>query len=130
MEAYHAGIVRLALATIGNQYVFPYGAQVVSIINAISALRGAVGGGNDVGITRNGTLQLEGSIFTNLTVKQISARPVDDPKNPVERIDIERVHLEYSIPSLIKHGPGEFLRSYSIQNADLVFSGIPSESAS
>jgi hypothetical protein len=58
VEAYHAGIVRLALATIGNQYVFPYGAQVVSIINAISALRGAVGGGNDVGITRNGTLQL------------------------------------------------------------------------
>jgi hypothetical protein len=58
VEAYHAGIIRLALATIGNQYVFPYGAQVVSIINAISDLRGAVGGGNDVGITRNGTLQL------------------------------------------------------------------------
>ncbi len=47
----------------------------------------------------------------------------------MNKIDIERVRLDYSIPMLIRHGIGEFLRSYEVINADLDFAAQPSKSA-
>src|SRR3954470_9560276 len=70
----------------------------------------------------------EGTIWTNLTVRDITATPTGEgPPNPVERINIKAVRLEYSIWHLIRHGVGEFLRSFEISNADLVFSGAKSQ---
>src|SRR5947209_8172391 len=42
-------------------------------------------------------------------------------------LSIEAVRLQYSIPMLIKHGIGEFLRSYELRNAELVFRPGPSK---
>ena len=46
----------------------------------------------------------------------------------MRQIDIERVRLDYSIPMLIRHGIGEFLRSYEVLNANLDFVAQPSQS--
>lgn len=51
-EAYHAGAVRSKLMEIGEEFVFPYGVKVKTIVGAISALRGKVGGGKDDGIAQ------------------------------------------------------------------------------
>src|SRR4051794_17184030 len=64
-------------------------------------------------------VRFEGSIFTNLSVLNLQALPTGE--TPVERISIEAVRLQYSLPMLIKHGVGEFLQSYELRNADLVF---------
>eukprot|EP00270_Netrium_digitus_P013015 TRINITY_DN428_c0_g1_i4.p1 TRINITY_DN428_c0_g1~~TRINITY_DN428_c0_g1_i4.p1 ORF type:complete len:275 (-),score=30.15 TRINITY_DN428_c0_g1_i4:94-918(-) len=58
VEAYHAGAVRATLYAIADQYVFPFNAQVKTIIGAISNLRATVSGVPDMGIVVNGTLQL------------------------------------------------------------------------
>lgn len=50
-ESYHAGAIRERLIAIRQQYVFPYSAQVGTIIKLISDLRAAVGGGKDRGLT-------------------------------------------------------------------------------
>ena len=47
VEAYHGGSIRTLLLKIADQYVFPYGAQVVDIVQAISNLRAAVSGADD-----------------------------------------------------------------------------------
>src|SRR6266513_2851764 len=62
-----------------------------------------------------------GSIFTNLTVQAIRATPNGHGPTPVEKIAIERVRLDYRLPMLLRHGVGEFLHSYEIHNADLIF---------
>src|SRR4051812_17956793 len=61
-------------------------------------------------------VKFSGSIFTNLDVRDVTAYPTGAAPSPVEKITIESVHLEYSIPRLIRHGVGEFLRSYEIKN--------------
>ena len=72
-------------------------------------------------------IHLSGSIFTNLTIQGIHAVPTGSAPNAVRKIDIERVRLDYSIPMLIRHGVGEFLRSYEVLNADLEFVALPSK---
>ena len=67
-----------------------------------------------------------GTIFTNLQVRDVKAVPNGKGKSPVEKIAIQEVRLEYSIPNLIRHGVGEFLHVFEIHHADLVFSGEPS----
>jgi hypothetical protein len=44
VESYHAGIIRLLLAQEADEFVFPYAANVSSIVEAISALRDAADG--------------------------------------------------------------------------------------
>lgn len=73
-------------------------------------------------------VHFSGSIFTNLVVEGVHATPTGAGPSPVRKIDIERVRLDYSIPMLIKHGIGEFLRSYEVINADLDFVASPSKS--
>ncbi|MCE9608758.1 MAG: translocation/assembly module TamB domain-containing protein [Chthoniobacter sp.] len=73
-------------------------------------------------------LRLSGNIFTNLTIDGIHARPVGDFPNPVRRLDIARVRLDYSLPRLVKHGLGEFLSSYEISQMELEIEALPSRS--
>ncbi len=72
-------------------------------------------------------LQSSGTIFTNLTVERIHAEAVGDFPNPVRRIDIDRVRLDYSLPRFFKRGLGELLSSYEIINADLQVVALPSK---
>lgn len=52
VESYHAGLVRTLLFKEAFTVVQPYGVMVKNIVQAISDLRGAVGGGKDQGIIR------------------------------------------------------------------------------
>ena len=76
----------------------------------------------------NVDLHLSGTIFTNLTVTGIRVSPTGAAPTPVRRIEIDRLHLDYSIPSLLKHGIGELLQSYEIVNATLELDALPSKS--
>ena len=83
-----------------------------------------------VAARQNVTLDVafSGNVFTNLTVSGVRAIPTGKAPSPVHRIVIERVRLDYSIPLLVKHGIGEFLRSYEVINADLELDALPSKS--
>ena len=72
-------------------------------------------------------VHFSGSVLTNLVVEGVHAVPTGAGPSPVRKIDIERVRLEYSIPMLIRHGIGEFLRSYEVLNADLELVALPSK---
>jgi len=50
VEAYHASLVRTLLFQISETIVLPYNVKVKVIVQAISDLRGSVGGGKDQGI--------------------------------------------------------------------------------
>ena len=72
-------------------------------------------------------VHFSGSFFTNLTIRDVKAVPNGKGVTPIERISIQAVRLDYSIPHLIQHGVGEFLTSYEISNADLAFLTPPSK---
>ncbi|MDB6150907.1 MAG: hypothetical protein JWQ44_2355 [Chthoniobacter sp.] len=71
-------------------------------------------------------LHTSGTIFTNLVVSGVTARPSGKGPTPVRVIDIERLRLEYSLPRLVQKGVGEFLRSYEMHRATLEFVALPS----
>ena len=73
-------------------------------------------------------LHLSGSIFTNLTVSGIQVSPTGQVPSPVRRIDIAHLRLDYSFPNLVRHGVGEFLRSYELVDAALELEALPSKS--
>ena len=66
-----------------------------------------------------------GSIWTNLTVEGVRITPIGEAPNPVRRIVIERLRFEHSVPMLLRHGLGEFLRAYEMRNAELEFVAVP-----
>jgi hypothetical protein len=66
------------------------------------------------------TLDVDGTIFTNISLKRIRAIPNGKGGTPVEKISIDEVTVHYSIPSLIRHGVSEFLSSYTLRNAYVV----------
>ena len=72
---------------------------------------------------------ISGTVFTNLNVEGIRVAPNGTGPTPVERIDIERLRFEYSIPMFVRYGLGEFLRSYEVHHAELVFVALPSKSS-
>lgn len=65
------------------------------------------------------SLDVGGTVLTNLSLKNISALPKGDAPSPVERIKIQEVSVHYSIVSLIRRGVSEFLQSYTLRNADI-----------
>ena len=65
------------------------------------------------------SLDVEGTVLTNLSLKNIHARPSGTGPSPVSRISIDEVTARYSLPSLIRRGPQEFLKSYTLRNADI-----------
>ncbi len=71
-------------------------------------------------------LRTSGTIFTNLTVEDVRARAEGDGPTPIRVIDIKEVRLDYSLPMLVRHGVGEFLRSYEIHQANLELVAMPS----
>src|SRR5678816_2696038 len=71
-----------------------------------------------------------GTVFTNLTLREVRAVPNGTGPTPVERITIGQMRFEYSLPMLARYGLGEFLRSYEIRHADLNFVALPSKSVS
>ena len=64
------------------------------------------------------SLEVEGSVWTHLTLKNI--RAVSMGSSPVESITIERLRVEYDLPTLLRLGPHEFLTFYNLRNANLV----------
>jgi len=66
------------------------------------------------------SLGIEGTILTNISLKNIRAVPSGKGPTPVEDISIEEVTVRYSIPSLLRKGVSEFLRSYTLRNATIV----------
>lgn len=71
-------------------------------------------------------VDFSGNIFTNLTVANVRATPTGRGPSAVRRIEIERVRFDYSLPNLVRHGLGEFLRSYEVINAHLEIDALPS----
>jgi hypothetical protein len=68
-----------------------------------------------------------GTIFTNFTVENVRVRAEGSTPTPIRAIDIKEVRLDYSIPMLVRHGVGEFLRSYEIHHANLELVALPSK---
>ncbi len=66
------------------------------------------------------SLQIEGTIFTNISLKNIRAVPNGKGATPVENISIDEVTVHYSVPSLVRKGVSEFLSSYILRNAYIV----------
>ena len=65
------------------------------------------------------SLEVEGTIFTNISLKNIHAEPNGNGPTPVDNISIEEITVHYSIPSLVRHGVSEFLQGYSLRNATI-----------
>ena len=65
------------------------------------------------------SLEIEGSILTNISLKNIVATPNGKGPTPVDKISIEEVTVQYSIPTLLRKGVSEFLRSYTLRNATI-----------
>jgi len=65
------------------------------------------------------SLRIEGTIFTNLSIKDLHATPSGRGPTPVENIWIEEMTVYYSIPALVRNGVSEFLRSYTLRNATI-----------
>ncbi len=52
--------------------------------------------------------QMRGSIFTGLIIESLTATPTGP--GPIQKLSVERLHLEYSLPGLISDGLPGFLR--------------------
>ncbi|MEA3187419.1 MAG: translocation and assembly module TamB [Chthoniobacter sp.] len=65
------------------------------------------------------SLEVSGTVFADLSLKNIHAVPSGNGPSPVSRITIDEVSVSYSIVSLIRRGPSEFLKRYSLRNADI-----------
>jgi autotransporter translocation and assembly factor TamB len=63
--------------------------------------------------------RLEGSVFTNLSVRNLHVVPKG--RSAVESIDVDLVHLDYSLLGLIRHGMSQFLGNVDVRSARVVF---------
>ena len=63
-------------------------------------------------------LRLEGSVFTNLTVRNLHA--TGTPDSPVESIDLEYARFNYSLIGLLRRGVDDFLRTADVTTARVV----------
>jgi len=66
------------------------------------------------------SLNVEGTIFTNLSLMHIQAVPNGKGPTPVVNVSIDEVTVHYSIPSLVRKGVSEFLSSYVLRNGTIV----------
>lgn len=73
---------------------------------------------------------ISGTLLTNLTITGVHVAPNGTGPSPVEKIEVDRIRFDYSLPMLARHGFGEFLRSYELHHADLVFVALPSRDKS
>lgn len=62
--------------------------------------------------------RLEGSVFTNLSVRNLHVVPMG--RSAVESIDVDLVHVDYSLLGLIRHGMSQFLDNVDVRSARVV----------
>jgi TamB, inner membrane protein subunit of TAM complex len=62
--------------------------------------------------------RLEGSVFTNLTVRNLHVVPIGP--TDVESIDVDLVRADYSLFGLMRHGVSRFFRNVEIHSARVV----------
>ncbi len=65
------------------------------------------------------SLRIEGTIFTNISLRDIRAVPSGKGPTLVEDISIQEMTVRYSIPALLRKGVSEFLESYALRNAHI-----------
>ena len=63
-------------------------------------------------------LEVKGSVWTHLTIQNL--RAVSTGSSPLELITVERLRVEYSLPTLWRSGPRDCLTFYNLRNATLV----------
>jgi TamB, inner membrane protein subunit of TAM complex len=63
--------------------------------------------------------RLEGTVFTNLSVRNLHVVPIG--RSAVESIDVDLVHIDYSLLGLIRHGMSQFLDNVDVHSARVVF---------
>lgn len=68
------------------------------------------------------SLEIEGSVWTNLTLKNVRALPAG--VSPVDSITIERLRVEYSLWTFMRDGARNFLTFYNLRNANLVLDPV------
>jgi autotransporter translocation and assembly factor TamB len=64
------------------------------------------------------SLRLEGSVFTNLTARNVHVVPLR--ASGVESIDVDLAHVDYSLFGLMRHGMSQFLRGVEVHSARIV----------
>ena len=62
--------------------------------------------------------RLEGSVFTNLTVRNLHVVPTGP--TDIESVDVDFVRTDYSLFGLMRHGMSQFLRSVEMRSARVV----------
>jgi TamB, inner membrane protein subunit of TAM complex len=60
----------------------------------------------------------EGSVFTNLTIRNLHIVPTGS--TDVESIDVDFAHADYSLFGLVRHGASQFFRNIEIRSARVV----------
>jgi translocation-and-assembly-module (TAM) inner membrane subunit TamB-like protein len=60
----------------------------------------------------------EGSVFTNLTIRNLHVVPTGS--TDVESIDVDFAHADYSLVGLVRHGMSQFFRNVEIRSARIV----------
>ncbi|MDP9291918.1 MAG: hypothetical protein M3O82_06105, partial [Verrucomicrobiota bacterium] len=66
------------------------------------------------------TLRVEGSVLRDLRLEDLFAIPIPGKVSPVEKIHIGMIQLRYSLIGGLRHGFGEFLRSYELKDAQII----------
>lgn len=72
------------------------------------------------------SFDIEGSVFTNLVLKNVHAEALSAAVTPLEKISVERVRVDYSLIALMRRGPGGFLKNCEIKNANIVLRDVES----
>src|SRR5712692_4320262 len=62
--------------------------------------------------------RVEGSVFTNLTVRNLHVVPIGS--TDVESIDVDFAHADYNLFGLVRHGMPQFFRNVEIRSARIV----------
>jgi hypothetical protein len=62
--------------------------------------------------------RLEGNVFTNLTIRNLHATPTGP--SPVESVDVDFLHADYSLLGLARHGVSNLLRNVEVRSARIV----------
>ena len=70
--------------------------------------------------------RLEGTVFNGLVMRNLHAVTIGP--GPIESIDAETVHADYSLLALLLHGPAQLLRNVEVRSAHIVLN--PAKAAS
>lgn len=66
--------------------------------------------------------ELEGSVWTNLTLRNV--RATSSGSVPIDSVFIEKLRVEYNLWELLRRGPGRAVKFYNLRNAQLALAPI------